>query len=180
MGFQLTFKGWERARELRKVKGSGNQAFVAMWFSDELNEIYDRGIKPALEATGYAPYRVDREHHNSRIDSEIMAQIRKSKLVIADATGARPSVYYEAGLADGLGIPVLWCCTRDWEGFHVASPARVPVEAKPPTSARKKWFDVLAFDTNHLVHTPWTDADDLCQQLTSRIRGLGYALNVSE
>ena len=43
-----------------------------------------------------------------------MHQIRKSKFLIADFTGQRGGVYYEAGFAYGLGLPVIWTCRKDW------------------------------------------------------------------
>jgi hypothetical protein len=119
--FKLTLEGWRFARELRTGRG-GNQAFVAMWFHDGLRTTYTNGIKPALEEVGYAPFRIDFAHHNRRIDDEIMAQIRQSRLLVADATGGRPSVYYEAGVADGLGIPVIWCCNNAYRA-HVLNPS---------------------------------------------------------
>ena len=172
----LSQDGWRRVSRLRSSPTAGNQAFVAMWFDEGLHDAYDNGIKPALEATGFNPYRVDRAHHNTRIDAEIMAQIRASRLVIADSTGARPSVYYEAGFADGLGIPVLWCCNRDIETVILRSPLAHPRDAELPKPERKCWFEASAFDTNHLVHILWKDPDHLKMELTARIRGLGLAL----
>lgn len=175
--FSLTLKGWERARELKKVRGPGNQAFVALWFHPDMDDAFDNGVAPALEATGYVPYRVDRANHNNKIDFEIMAQIRRSKIVIADATGTRPSVYYEAGFAEGLGIPVLWCC-RDPARGYIVDPARCAPEMGEtvPQCVPKQWFECAAFDTNHNVFTLWKDASDLREKLSARIRGLDLDL----
>ena len=45
-----------------------------------------------------------------KIDDEIIGEIRRSRFLVADFThgdkGARGSVYYEAGFAYGLGLPV--------------------------------------------------------------------------
>ena len=98
-----------------------NQAFVAMWFNDEVKEAYEKSIEPAIRDAGYDPVRIDRIEHNNKIDDEIIAEIRKSKFVIADFTSgfeggtliARGGVYYEAGFAHGLGIPVIWTCHED-------------------------------------------------------------------
>ena len=37
------------------------QAFVAMWFHDDMNDAFENGIKPAIEAAGYKPLRIDPE-----------------------------------------------------------------------------------------------------------------------
>lgn len=175
--FALTLRGWERARELKKARGPGNQAFVAMWFHPDMDRPFDEGFAPALEATGYAPYRVDRAQHNNKIDFEIMAQIRRSKVLIADATGTRPSVYYEAGFAEGLGIPVLWCCCKDGQGFIADPDVLAPTMSKAPACVPKAWFDCAAFDTNHNVFTLWSDPGDLRSKLIARIQGLDLDLS---
>ncbi len=43
----------------------------------------------------------------------ILARIRESRFVIADLTHNRGGVYYEAGFAEGLGIPVIYTCDAD-------------------------------------------------------------------
>ena len=147
-----------------------------MWFHDGMRSAYANGIKKALEETGYAPYRVDFAHHNRRIDDEIMAQIRQSRLLVADATGGRQSVYYEAGFADGLGIPVIWCCNNKHR-THVIDPAALaPHMPSPPKSVEAGWFDCVAFDTNHLPFILWDTEDDLRTKLVDRISGIGLAL----
>jgi hypothetical protein len=126
VSFRLTLEGWARARELRSSR-AGNQAFVAMWFHDGMKSAYLDGIKPALEEAGFAPFRIDFAHHNRRIDDEIMAQIRQSRLLVADATGGRASVYYEAGFADGPGVPVIWCCSNKHQAYTVEPSQLAPV-----------------------------------------------------
>jgi nucleoside 2-deoxyribosyltransferase len=56
---------------------------------------------------------VDRHDHNNKIDDEIISQIRRSRLLIADFTGHRNGVYFEVGFAMGLGIPVFFTCRSD-------------------------------------------------------------------
>ena len=80
-----------------------------MWLSEELNEAYENGIRAGIKDAGFTPFRVDKREHNDKIDDLIVAQIRKSRFVVADFTscdkqGARGSVYFEAGFAIGLGI----------------------------------------------------------------------------
>jgi hypothetical protein len=48
----------------------------------------------------------------NKIDDEIIAQIRRSRFIVADFTGHRGGVYYEAGFAQGIGLEVVWTCER--------------------------------------------------------------------
>src|ERR1700688_4734821 len=81
-----------------------------MWFVESLDPVFVDAIKPALEATGYKALRVDLVPHTGKIDDRIIAEIRRSGLMIADFTGHRGGVYFEAGFALGLGIPLIWTC----------------------------------------------------------------------
>ena len=56
------------------------------------------------------PIRVDRIVHNDKICDRILAESRLAQFVIADFTGQRSSVYFEAGFAIALGRPVIWTC----------------------------------------------------------------------
>ena len=109
----LTPKGWERVLELQRTHRDSNQAFVAMSFAKELDSAWEEGFSPALKSTGFDPYRVDRDQFNDKIDDHIVAEIRRSVLLVADFTGHRGGVYFEAGSAMGLGIPVIWTCRSD-------------------------------------------------------------------
>jgi hypothetical protein len=89
------------------------QGFVAMSFARDMTDVYDAGFEPGIRAAGYRPLRVDRHEHVNRIDDEIIAQIRRSRFIVADFTGHRGGVYFEAGFALGLNLPVIWTCRRD-------------------------------------------------------------------
>lgn len=93
--------------------------FCAMWFSTDMKTIWDDGINPAILAAGYEPKRIDEHHHNNRIDDEIIAMIRRSKFVVADFTGQRGGVYFEAGFALGMNLPVIWTVEKsELEKIH--------------------------------------------------------------
>ena len=81
------------------------------------------------------------------ISDRVLAEIQRAEFVIADFTGQRQSVYFEAGFARGLGRQVIWCCRHD----------DVPN---------------LHFDTKHLGHVVWKDASasDLRVKLEESIR----------
>lgn len=143
---RLTKNGWIRALELSKASTDSNQAFVATWFDDSMDSIFSDGIKPALEATGYQAIWMKSLQHNGKIDDRIFAEIRRSGLLIADFTGNRGGVYYEAGFAQGLGIPVVWMCKNDSDEIRE-----------------------LHFDTRQYNHILWNDASDLQTKLIDRI-----------
>lgn len=84
--------------------------FCAMWFNPSVRFIYDEAISKAIKDAGYEPFRVDGKEHNNRIDDEIVANIKSAKFMVADLTGHRGGVYYEAGLAHGLGLEVIFTC----------------------------------------------------------------------
>lgn len=93
--------------------------FVAMSFAPELSDIYSVGIRPAVEALGYEAVRVDTKPHNEKIDSKIIELIMKSHFIVADFTNQRNGVYYEAGFAKGLGLPVIQTCMNsDFDKMH--------------------------------------------------------------
>lgn len=101
-----------------------NQGFVAMWFNEEadlenykpnMTEIYANAIKPAIENENkFNAVRIDCVEYCNDINDEMIAQIRKSKFMVVDLTGYRGGVYYEAGFAEGLGLPVIYTCHKKW------------------------------------------------------------------
>ncbi|GIV61049.1 MAG: hypothetical protein KatS3mg043_2138 [Rhodothermaceae bacterium] len=146
----LTLKGWQRVDELRRTGRDSEQAFVAMWFDASMTEAWAHGIRPALEDTGWKPIRIDTVAHNEKIDDRIVAEIRRSGLLVADFTGHRGGVYFEAGLAMGLGLPVIWTCRVDHlNGLH--------------------------FDTRQYNHIVWHEATDLRERLRLRIEATNLA-----
>ena len=143
---RLTAKGWDRVTEIENNKNYlSKQAFVAMWFKDSLDKIYESGIKKAIEEAGYTPMRIKESEHNNKICDQIIAEIRKSKFVICDFTGQRGGVYFEAGFTMGLGRPVIWTCKKgETENLH--------------------------FDTRQYNHIEWEDENDLYEKLFNRIK----------
>lgn len=148
---KVTFEGHSRIEE-GATRTDSAQAFVAMWIDDNVEDAYNSAIRKAVESAGYRPYRVDKNVNDAAdhgtLDAIIMAEIRKSRFVIADFThgdgGIRGSVYFEAGFALGLGIPVIFSC-------------------------RKDQIDKLHFDVRQYPHIAWGTLDDLRDGLEQRI-----------
>jgi hypothetical protein len=112
----LSPKGWNRVEELTRRQGAGSQAFVAMSFDAEMEAVYHDAIAPAVQAAGYRPVRADVVDHIDNITDRIIAEIRKSRFVVADFTGHKGGVYFEAGYARGRDLPVFWCCREEEAG----------------------------------------------------------------
>lgn len=167
--FYLGMEGWNRVKEARQRGLGASQAFVAMWFHPDMDEIYEQGIVPAIETDcGLTSYRVDHEPSRNRIDAEVIGQIRRSRLVVADVTGARQNVYYEAGFAEGLGIPVIWSSNKDWPSVRLVDEA--PRQSQDPKFEVAPWGERLHFDVRQFPHLLWKDAADFRSQLAARIR----------
>ena len=143
----LTVDGYGRIEE-QVANVDSVQAFVAMWFDETMTDAYEKGMEPAIREAGYTPQRIDKKEHINKIDDEIIAEIRRSRFLIADFTqghgGARGGVYYESGFAKGLGLPSIFTC-------------------------RKDCMEELHFDTEHYNHIVWTVPEDLRKKLKNRI-----------
>ncbi len=106
----VTVDGYSYLEELRGATRNSRIGFCAMWLDDRLKPVWHDAIEPAIADAGYEPFCSDKHARNNRIDDVHVAMIRRSRFVIADYTGNRGGVYFEAGLAMGLGIPVIWTC----------------------------------------------------------------------
>lgn len=103
-----------------------NQIFVAMMFSAETAPVYEQAYKPIIQSLNYAAMRIDEKEYTGSIIGEIVKEIPNSVALIADLTGNRGGVYYEAGIARGLKlcnhpIELILTCERDFfkkEGVH--------------------------------------------------------------
>ena len=109
-----------------KVNKKENKCFVAMMFNDEQTEMYNRAIKPAIEECGLVPLKINDKKFVGTIVDEIEKEICQSIYIIADLTGGRAGVYYEAGIARGLmlcnhPIKLILTCSKtyfDKNGVH--------------------------------------------------------------
>jgi len=155
---KLTADGWERFEKLTKGSSPDNAVFVAMWFGvrekdnegdrteEEMRRVYDEGIKLAVEDAGYHAIRVDEVEHNEWIMDQVLGLTRLAPFVVADFTGHRNGVYFEAGFARGLGKTVIQTCEEaDLDKAH--------------------------FDTRQLNHVLWTTPEELREKLYHHIMG---------
>jgi len=108
----LTGSGLMQADGWKQEVSVSSQAFVAMWFDPTMTAAWENGLKKGVSAAGYKPLRIDKTEHANKICDEVIAQIRRSRFLIADYTGHRGGVYYEAGYAAGRGLPVFLTCKK--------------------------------------------------------------------
>lgn len=148
--------GYMKLDELRAPHSTSSQGFIAMWFDKALNEVYQDGFQPGVLKAGYNPLRIDRVEHVNRIDDEIIRQINASRFMVADFTGHRGGVYFEAGYALGKDIPVFWTCKNvDIAELH---------------------FDIRQFNC-----IDWQTPADLASRLATRIEAvLGLGPNAAK
>lgn len=147
--FVVTARGWNRVAELERERGrtGTRQAFIAASFAEDMAFAIKNGLMKGVEQAGYAPLAINRKEFTGKICDEIIAEIRRSRFVVADFTHHRQSVYFEAGFALGLGLTVIWTCKKDQ-------------------------IDDAHFDTRQYNHIAWETAEDLARQLANRIRAV--------
>jgi hypothetical protein len=143
----LTPRGIMQAEEWGRSYTASTQGSVAMWFNEGLRDAWTNGFDPGIRAAGFRPFRIDNKDYVGGITDEIMAEIRRSRFVVADYTGQVNGVYFEAGFALGLGLTVIPTCRAD----------EVPK---------------LHFDIKHLNTLLWNTPAELAEGLNRRIRAV--------
>jgi len=142
--YTITADGWMEIEKIIK-NSRKKQVFIAMKFKD-MDNVHN-SINQAIINASFIPLRIDKKEHINQISSEIQYEISRSGLVIADVTGQNQGVYFEAGYAMGLNIPVIWTCNENEKSeIH---------------------FDIRQYNT-----ILWSDEDDLRERLTKRITAI--------
>ena len=111
-----------------------------------MDALYLKAIEPAIVDAGYHVTRADIEPHNDFIMNQVLGDIRVAPFVVADFTGNRNGVYFEAGFARGLGITVI-------------------------NTSKRSAFENAHFDTKQLNHLLWNEPSELRVKLLQHIRG---------
>ncbi len=101
------------------------RCFVALAVGpDDTEAYYDRLVKPVLDRNGITPVVISRRESNDDLNNQIIEQLGKCDVCIADLTYARPSVYFEAGYAQHK-IPVIYTVRQDHLGRNQPDSERV-------------------------------------------------------
>jgi hypothetical protein len=146
--YYLTAAGWDHVLGTSASSADHGRVFVAMWFDPSMSDAYGTGIKVALESTGYQSVCMTETLQTDDINFAILAEIRRAQFVIADITGARGGVYFEAGFAKALGRDVFFTCRKD------------------------RFAEDKHFDTEHFHHTTWETPADLAKSLQEKVMAL--------
>jgi len=105
----LTALGWSRIEELKRAHVASRYAFFARQFDNaDLDALYDKCLKKAVDDTGFELRTVPQKA--GHIDAIIEDDIRRCRFLVADLTDKNAGAYWEAGLAEGLGKPVIYIC----------------------------------------------------------------------
>lgn len=144
---QFTYEGLIELISLTEEGINSNRCFVAMSFQPPEKFHYTDVIKPVIQQFGFQPIKVDelQTQADQTINDLIIAEIKKSKFLIADFAGLRGGVYYEAGYAAGRGKKVIYAC---------------------PNSEKGK----LHFDVKHFSFILYDDLPDFKRQLINKIQ----------
>lgn len=131
--FRLSFNGWSHFNNLENHRNNYRKAFMAMSFSNKtLLKIFNDCMKESVNQTGFNLIKLDENKKAGSIDDKLRVEIQTSDFMIADLSDDNSGAYWEAGYAEGLGIPVIYFCEQ--EKFDKKS---------------------THFDTNHLHTVIW-------------------------
>jgi hypothetical protein len=110
----LTAEGWRRVGELERSHVASKFAFFARQFNNpDLDTLFAQCLKPAVAQTGYDLRTVTQKA--GHIDAIIEDEIRRCRFLIADLSDDNAGAYWEAGLAEGLGKPVIYIAAKRLE-----------------------------------------------------------------
>lgn len=81
--------------------------FVLMPFDPKFDDVYELGIKAAVQEAGGHAERLDEQIFTESMLERIYSQISKADVIVADMTGRNPNVFYEVGYAHAMDKIVL-------------------------------------------------------------------------
>lgn len=150
---KLSLKGWEYFKSLQERNPESKQIFMAMKFEDNAKHFVNTHLKPLTQKLGFDLKLLDEIiSEESLIDDKLRVEIKKSRLLICDLTHGNQGAYWEAGYAEGLGISVLYICSKTAFNSKTTKPH---------------------FDVNHQEIFTWADDEssiaDFKEQLKAKI-----------
>lgn len=141
LGCALTPLGWARFRELSTSHAESRYGFVAMKYGDaEVDAVVRDHFVPQVKLAGFDLHRLDEGQPAGLIDDQLRVRVRQARFLVCDLTHGNRGAYWEAGYAEGLGLPVIYTCRRDVfeDPDHACHPH---------------------FDAAHWVTVPWDPPD---------------------
>lgn len=84
-----------------------NLCFVLMPFEEPYTQIYEKIIKPSVEAEGFKIVKSDDIFSTKSVIEDIWENINKASLIIAEISDNNPNVMYELGICHTIGKDVM-------------------------------------------------------------------------
>lgn len=147
--------------------------FVIQPISDEkFTKRYEDIYKPAIEAVGLTPYRVDLDPSAHILIDEIESMIKKSIICFADISIDNPNVWYELGYAFASERDVVMVCDEERSNFpfdvrhkniirYKTESASDFLELKFKIEEKLKAYIKLQGRTEKLIRNPIKETDGL-------------------
>ncbi len=108
--YRLTPAGWAALDNAEHTAATQPLAAVIMGTGGDNELLWTLGISAALQAVGYKAVRLDTREAGGKVTDELIVDVRRAALVVADLTGQATLAFFMAGLAIGLGKPLFWSC----------------------------------------------------------------------
>jgi len=144
----FTFEGLQYVESLNNSNINSNKIFLAFKFGENKKtfEEIKRFIENDIENIKFQAVIVNQDttEHDEKISDKIIAELKGARMIVADFSAHSPNVYFEAGYAMGMNIPVIWTCHAE----HLKG---------------------MAFDVNHFPVIGWENINDLKEKLRDRI-----------
>ena len=105
------------ARKMEQVTDCvSRQTHMAKWSDESMIQVFECGIRPAIECAGLKLTQTDKVKHISTLDDETIAENCRSRFLVASFAlsydRARGGAYCEASYALALGMPVIFTCLK--------------------------------------------------------------------
>ena len=97
----------DRMRSVGYDSQNKPHVFVAMPFTEEMDDVFHYGIQGAVNAAGFLCERADLSTFTGDVIDWVKSRIASASLVVADLSDANPNVYLEVGYAWGCGRPTV-------------------------------------------------------------------------
>lgn len=152
---RLTLSGWREWESIKSGARPSDDGFIAMQFGNErLDRLVSEVVRPAIEKhLSVKLNRVDSPGtaRAGLIDNIMRDAIESAAFVLVELSHGNRGAYWEAGLAEGLGKPVIYLCEKAvWDD-----------KTKRPH-----------FDVNHRTTIMWEEdePDEFVETLIATIR----------
>jgi len=140
--YLISPSGHDHLDSIKRQQADSKRAFWASkWGDPELDKIADDFFRPAVKQTGFELVDLSDSARAGLIDDRLRVEIRRSRFLVADLTHGNNGAYWEAGFAEGMGLPVIYTCKKK--------------EKKESDSPRLETH----FDTNHHLTVVWDPAN---------------------